>query len=573
MKDFKNLGELLFYLAGNHDNPELLKFKKDGKDVTLGCKEFVELVCFFAIGLRKIGVSNGIRVANYSYQNAIWLIVDLGTILAGGVSVPIFDNISDEHLGYELDHSEAKFIFLDDKENEAAFLRQSKERNLNITQIQVDEVIKLGREEVVNFQVKDLLEEINDDDLATIIYTSGSTGNPKGVMLSHINLVTQIKDTAKCFDIKSDEDVALSFLPMAHIFERMVMLFYLSRGISINFVDDIEKLGVYLKEVKPTMMTTVPRMLEKVFAKINLGIENGGLVKKILGGFALRRALIKDVNKSKGVLDLIYDLLVYKKFRAALGGRMNLLICGGAALSSDLERFYRNIGIELLCGYGLTEASPVLSVNTKENYKFATVGKKFDSVELKISEEGELLARGKNIMMGYLRNSEETRKVIENKWLHTGDLAQIDEEGFVKIIGRKKELFKTSYGKYVGPVPIEQKIMQALGFCLGVVVVAEGRKFVSALIFADFDNLSSIKKKLNLDLADEDFLNSKELESYVLEKIESVNNGLDNWEQIKKFKIIDKKISIETGEITPSMKLKRNVIEKKFNQEIEKFYK
>ncbi|MBL6664680.1 MAG: AMP-binding protein [Rickettsiales bacterium] len=574
MKDFHNLGELVFYIAGNYDNREFLKFKKDGKEIIYSSKEFVELVCFFAVGLKKMGIQKQARLVNYSYQNPIWLIVDLGTILAGGVSVPIFDNISHEHLGYELEHSDAEFIFLDDKKNEEAFLGQVKKRKLHhIRRVGFDEVIQLGQEAIVEFHVKDMLEEIRESDLATIIYTSGSTGNPKGVMLSHKNLVSQIKDTTKCFDIQSDKDVALSFLPMAHIFERMVTLFYLSRGISINFVDDIEKLGVYLKEVRPTIMTTVPRMLEKVFAKINVGIESGSILKKVLGTAALKRALKKDVNKGKGLLDVIFDVLVYRKFRIALGGRIDMLVCGGASLSSDLERFYRNIGVNLLCGYGLTEASPVLSVNSKADYKFATVGKKFDSVELKISDEGELLAKGKNIMIGYLKNEAQTRKVVKDGWLSTGDLVNIDDEGYVKIIGRKKELFKTSYGKYVGPVSIEQKIMQALGFSLGVIVIAEGRKFVSALIFPDFTNLDFVKKKLNVTLDDKNFLHSKELEKYVNNKIDAVNKRLDNWEQIKKFKIIDKIISIDSGEITPSMKLKRNIIEEKFSKEIEEFYK
>ena len=573
MKDFRNLSELVFFLEKNYDNDEFLNYKKDGQWVHYSCEEFADLVFSFAVGLKKFGIQKGQRLVNYSYQNPIWLMVDLGTILAGGVSVPIFENISDEHLGYEVQHCEASYVFLDDKNNEKAFLEQVEIRKLDkIKKINFDEIIELGKKFKKEFKISDFLDDIKEDDLATIIYTSGSTGNPKGVMLSHKNVVSQIKDTIKVFDIKQGQDVALSFLPMAHIFERMVMLFYMSRGISINFVDDISLLGNYLKEIKPTLMTTVPRMLEKVFSKINTGIENGGFVKRFLGKKALKRALSKDVGTKRSFIDIVFDILVYKKFKAALGGRIDMIICGGASLSNDIERFYKNIGINLFCGYGLTESSPVLSVNSKKDYKFSSVGKKFDSVELKISDDGELLAKGDNIMLGYLKDETETARVLKDGWLYTGDLAQIDDNGFVKIVGRKKELFKTSYGKYVGPVPIEQKVMMSLGFCIGVVVIAEARKFVSALIFPDFDNLSSIKNIISSNLSDEELLNSKQLEDYVSEKIDGVNSCFDSWQRIKKFKIIDKKISIENGEITPSMKLKRNIIEEKFSQEIEKFY-
>lgn len=563
MTKFKNLGELVFNVVKHYDNSQFLNYKKDDKWVRYSCDEFVDLVFYFAIGLRKSGFKKGSRLVNYSYQNPIWLIVDLATIVAGGVSVPIFDNISAQHLQYQVEHSKADFIFMDgDKDYDFD----------GVAHVDFEKTIALGRQYGQEFSVSDFLQDIKEDDLATIIYTSGSTGNPKGVMISHKNLVVQVESTMKCFDIVNGRDVALSFLPMAHIFERMVMLFYMSRGISVHFVDDINALGEYLKEVKPTLMTTVPRMLEKVFAKINVGIESGGVFKKLLGIRALKRALAKDSCSNQTWLDRIFDRLVYKKFRLALGGKMDMIICGGAALSEDMERFYRNIGINLLCGYGLTEASPVLSVNSKQNYKFSSVGKTFDCVELQISPEGELLARGDNIMLGYLDNEQETKRVIKDGWLYTGDLATIDEDGFVKITGRKKEMFKTSYGKYVAPVPIEQKIMLALGFCLGVVVIAEAKKFVSALIFPDFDNLSIIKNKLNVKTSDQEFLNGIQLEEYVKHKIDEINKELDSWQQIKKFKIIDQKISIESGEITPSMKLKRQTIEQKFQNQITQLY-
>jgi long-chain acyl-CoA synthetase len=319
-------------------------------------------------------------------------------------------------------------------------------------------------------------------------------------------------------------------------------------------------------------MTSVPRMLEKVFARIKDGIDSASLIKKILGQQALRRALTKHPEHKKKTLDKIFSLLVYKKFHIAMGGNMRMIICGGASLSSDLERFYSNIGINLFCGYGLTESSPVLAANCEAKHKSGTVGTAFASVELKIATDGELLARGPNIMRGYHKKPEKTAEIIIDGWLKTGDLASIDEEGFVKIIGRKKELFKTANGKYVSPVPIEQKLMQVLGFLLGAIVIAESRKFAAVLLFPDFEILKNIKQKFKFLGSDSEFLQSKILYNFVEKNVVSINKNLDHWEQIQKFHIALEPISIESGDITPSMKLKRNVLEEKYKSVIESFY-
>ena len=281
----------------------------------------------------------------------------------------------------------------------------------------------------------------------------------------------------------------------------------------------------------------------------------------------------KNPNEKSKFIDKIYDLLVYKKFRAALGGNMKMIICGGAALSEDLECFYKNIGINLFCGYGLTEASPVLTANCPKNNKFGTVGKAFPSVELKIAEDGELLGRGPNVMRSYHNQAEKTKEIIENGWLKTGDLAQINQDGFVKIIGRKKELFKNANGKYVRPIPIEQKLVQNLGFLIGAIIIAEGRKFTSAILFADFEIIEKFREKFDCKkMSNEEFLNSEILKKFTQNEIDKINNNLDNWEQIKKFSISNLEISIESGDITPSMKLKRNILEEKCKDVINEFY-
>jgi long-chain acyl-CoA synthetase len=556
-KTFLTLSELISFQASNFNNPHALNFKDEGVLRSFSNQEFQEKIFHFACGLREIGLQKGDSLANHSYQNPIWLIVDLGAILAGAVTVPIFENISQEHLEYEISDAQVKFIF--NKKREIEILETKKI-------ISFADLISLGA------NVKEKYDFTSSpQDLATIIYTSGSTGKPKGVELTHDNLISQIKATEQFFPLSRD-DVILSFLPLAHIFERMVMMFYISQGVSIYFADEIKNVGNCLREFHPTLMTSVPRVLEKVFVKIKDGIESANPLKKFLGRKALQRALLKNTKEPKNLCDKIFDLLVYKKFRDALGGNMRMIICGGAALSPDMERFYSNIGINLFCGYGMTESSPVLSTNCPQGYKFGTVGKKFPEIELKISEDGELLARGPNIMRGYHNQPQKTAETIRDGWLATGDLAAIDSEGFIKIIGRKKEIFKNSNGKYISPVPIEQKLVQELGFLLGAIVIAEARQFTSALLFPEFENLQKFKGKFSFSGSDEEFLTSKILQKFVAQKIANINLKLDHWERVQKFHIVTDSISIKSGEVTPSMKLKRSLLEEKYKKEIEEFY-
>jgi long-chain acyl-CoA synthetase len=580
MNDFSTLCDLLVFQASKHSNEKALNYKENGVFKSFSNQEFLEKAFHFACALREIGFKKGQTFANYSYQNPIWLIVDLGAILAGAITVPIFENISKENLFYEIADADVKIIFTDN----ADFVEENfaKEQKLKIISqgfkkentTSFEDLISLGKKasDEKKYSLESFLKECAPGDLATIIYTSGSTGRPKGVELTHQNLVSQIKDSGEFFPLTTN-DVVLSFLPLAHIFERMVMMFYISRGVTVYFADDVKNVGNLLKEVSPTLMTTVPRLLEKVYAKICDGIESSFFIKRKLGQKALKRALEKDVNSPDSFLDKIFDLLVYKKFRKALGGRMQMIICGGAALSLDLQKFYHNIKVTIYCGYGLTETSPVLAVNSFNNNKIGTVGKKFPSVELKIAQDGELLAKGLNVMVGYHKQAQKTAENFVDGWFKTGDLAEIDEEGFVTIKGRKKELFKNANGKYISPTPIEQKLVQELGFLLGAVVIAEGRKFTSALLFPEFDLLKKLKQKFAFDGSDEEFLKSEKLREFVSQKIVQINKDLNHWEEVQKFHIVTQQISIESGEITPSMKLKRNVLEEKYKEVIEKFYR
>lgn len=608
-ENFKNLAELAFWSAKQFDNKEALNYKKNGQWQSFSNYDFLRKAIYFALALKENGFKPGSRLAVYAYQNPIWLIADFGAILAGGVSVPIFHNVSKENLLFQLKDAGVDTVFADfnpdfyeknyfhkDKvlaselprsvKNVICFDFDIKDSKLNIFDFEA--FLQTGKQSLADKGIIDLKELLNEDlkvifkkiglssakkqDLATIVYTSGSTGRPKGVELSHENLTSQVIGAGKCFDFDEGQ-VVLSFLPLAHIFERMVMMLYISKGVSVYFVDDVNNLGVFLKEIRPTAMTVVPRMLEKVFAKIKSNVQSASFLKKKLALAAMNRALSKDVEEQGGLLDSIFDCLVYKKYRDALGGKMEMMICGGAALSGEMERFFRNIGVNLYCGYGLTETSPVLAVNYKGNCKFGTVGKIFEGVELKVAEDGELLARGKNIMLGYHNQKTKTKEVMDGDWFKTGDLAKIDEDGFVVITGRKKELFKTSNGKYVRPIPIEQRLVQDLGFLVGALIIAEGRNFVSAILFPDFELLRSLLVRLKFAGDEVEFLESKNLQDFVKEKIDALNLELDRSEQIFKFVVIKEQISIASGDITPSMKLKRSNLEEKYYDKIEELYK
>jgi long-chain acyl-CoA synthetase len=579
MKNFNNLGELIKFQHQNFNNKNFLNFKENQEWRSFSNQDFYEKIIAFAKGLEKLGLKRGQSLANYSYQNPIWLMVDLGAILAGAITIPIFNNISEDNLFYELIDSDAKFFFTDNEKICAKIKEKFPEIIIigygfkSTLSINLEDLLK-NEESIVdnNIYVEELFAKIKNDDIATIVYTSGSTDRPKGVEISHQALISQIRDSEAFFYLDNLE-VVLSYLPLAHIFERMVMMYYISKGLTIYFVDDIKNLGFFLKEIKPTLMTSVPRALEKVFARINNGIEEAKFFKKIIGKKALERALKKDPLLSKNFIDKIFDKIIYQKFRQAMGGQMRMIICGGSALSQELERFYWNIGVKIYCGYGLTECSPVLATNAPHQHKFTSVGKAFPSVKLKIAKDGELLASGINVMKKYRNNPQKTAETFDGEWFKTGDLARIDEEGFVKIIGRKKEVFKTSNGKFVHPVLLEQKLVQELSFLVGALVIAEGKNFVSALLFVDFDLLKNIKNKLKFDGENNQFFNSTILQNFIAQKIAIINKKLDSWEQIKKFKIIIEPISVESGDITPSLKLKRNVLERKFGLEIEELYR
>lgn len=605
MNQFNNIGEIIAFQKQFNRKDAFNWREKDNKIWhQLSNQDFFNYIFYFAVGLREMGLNQEEKnkVAIFAYQSPIWLIADFGSIIAGAISIPIFNNISSENFNYQINDCKPSYLFIDNIEllnnqefNFDNFKKIILYQSWNNDNIESDFIAKYDNkkphfDKIIFFKDlliqgkksieqkkyiwQSLINQLSIEDLATIIYTSGTTGNPKGVMISHKNLLTQIADTTTFFKL-TEQDKALSFLPLAHIFERMVMTFYLTQNIKIYFAEDIKNIPEILKEIKPTLMTTVPRMLEKVYNKIKASHEGKNLFAKILIKTSLKIANKSFYNKSflNLLLLKIFDILVYRKFRNALGSNMRMIICGGAPLNERIENFYWQIGIKIFCGYGLTESSPVISANCPAFYKLGTVGKKYDSVTIKINQDKELLACGNGITNGYYNNPEATNKLFaETNWLKTGDLAEIDSQGFVKIIGRKKDVFKSSNGKFIHPTLLEQKLLEKINFISDVLIIADNRSFVSALLFVDAIAIGNLQKQIFPNSSIADFINSQLLLEIINNKIKQINQELDHWENIRKFIVINSQLSIEKGEITPSMKIKRKIIEQKYQQEIDNLY-
>lgn len=533
------------------------------------------MVHALASAFNKRGVTQGTCVAIISDSSPFWLTVDYALQRLGAVSVPIFANISSENLTYELKDAKIQYVYIASQEKYDQLQSYLDDMRL----VLVKDIDASGKNiahfrDFVSEDTSYTKPDIKPDDLATIIYTSGSTGMPKGVELSHKNFITQLNDTYVDFKFSPDLK-ALSFLPLAHIFERMVISFYLSSGISIFFADDVKNVANLLKEVKPDTMTVVPRLLDKIYTKMHINASEAKGPKWLIAKAAFYRADTKDPNSSSSFfLDALFAKLVYSKLLEALGGELKYLISGGAPLSMEVYRFFHNIGLPLYQGYGLTETSPVICVNTPSAHKVGTCGKPFSHVEVKLASDSELLVRGESVMLGYHNQPEKTKETIDEEgWLHTGDLASIDEEGYITILSRKKELFKTSTGKYVSAIAIEQKVT-ANKWIDYAVVIADNRPFVSALIFMDEVLLQSYAEEKGLGDSDyEALVKHPRIQKIVSKVIKKVNQDLNHWEKIQKFYIVSEHVSIETGVLTPSMKVSRNKVEQLYHNEIDNFYR
>ena len=572
--NFKTYSELFIHIC-SLENKYFLNYLSNGKYTNISTSDFKNKVICLSLALKDMGIQKSDTVGIFANSSPFWLIFDFAILQVGAISVPIFANISTTNLNFEIKDSAMKFMFIDSQER----LNDIEKENSHLTFIthnfcikepnfyNFDEILVIGKQICDSTGFTSF--EANPDDVFSIIYTSGNTGTPKGVMLSHKNIVTQLHDINKLIDLPKGE-VALSLLPLAHIFERTVMSYYLSRGISIYFVDDVLNVANLMKVVKPTIMTVVPRLLEKIFNKIKAQILEKPFFSRVIASLAFSYALKENLDKSS-ILFKIYDKLVYSKFREIFGSKVEKLVSGGAPLSKEIAIFFVNIGVPVYQGYGMTEFSPVVSTNYPNANKVGSCGKVIPSAKIKITANDELLVRGDSLMLGYLNQEELTKNTIDSDgWLHTGDVAHLDEDGYLFIKSRIKDIFKTSTGEYVNAVEIEQKLSKNR-YIEFAVVISQNRKYTTALLFVDKEKYENAKK-LNKNLTIEEYYNKDDILRNISSHINSVNSGLNKWEKIVKFKILTNDISIETGELTPSMKISRSKIEEKYENIINSMY-
>lgn len=579
---FDTLPALLSYVAESYHKANALNYPCEGSWLSYSHAKFRERVMHLALGLVDLGLRRGETVGVIAPSSPDWIIIDLAIQFAGGITVPIFNKISVESFTHEVTDSGMRILFVGDAEE------MPKAHDHAGSQVHLisfgysgehlffDELAERG-ERLERSQPR-LFEELGDrvrpDDLATIIYTSGSTGLPKGVELTQRALVIQVKDTDARFPRDPESDVCLSLLPLAHVFQRTVSYFHIASGLPIYFAADPKLLSSYLAELHPSILTVVPRVLEKLHTGIVDAVEDYPLLKRRIARAAIRRAESKEIEPApSNPLDAFYRRAVYDRMTAALGGNLRYVICGSSKLDPKLARFFINIGVPIYEGYGLTEAAPVITANGPARRKLGTVGRAFDSVELRLSEAGEILARGPNVMRGYHNLPEATAEAIDPEgWLHTGDLGSLDEEGYLIITGRKKELFKKSTGEYVPPAPIEHAL-EGIPFVEAAVIFADNRVYVTAILFPDLEGLSRFKARHGLEeMRDDEFLRSEFLYARTQELVTEINRHRHHCEWVERFYIADHPATMESGELTPTLKVRRHFIEEKYADVIEQMY-
>lgn len=573
-----------------NDSDKFISTKRNGEWIQTGKKEFKEKVRNFALGLYELGVRKGDRVSIHSENSAEWVICDQAILSLGAANVPIYTTQPGQQIKYILENSGAKVhivsndeLFADTKslmksiENVKAVITifGSKHKKLKT----FESILKMGKkkhEESPNL-FEELKKEINPEDLATLIYTSGTTGDPKGVMLTHNNIGSNL--LASLERVPFDEDVKegeqmLSYLPLSHVFERLITYMYLSLGYPIYYIEDIDEIRDDFSYVKPFFIATVPRLLEKIHTGIKVKGQEMSGVKKQLYYWAINRALDYDPENPPSGLSAIphklADKLVYSKIRELFGGGLLGFISGGAALSPEIFKFFNAVGLYCGQGYGLTETSPVISVTDTDHMRVGSSGTPLTNVEVKIAEDGEILTKGPHVMKGYYNNEEKTKEVMtDDGWFKTGDIGKL-EDNYLFITDRKKSVFKLSTGKYVAPQIIENKLTNS-GYIDQAMVVGYKRKFCSALIVPDFENLKKRLKDKGFSIPDK-INEDQKVRDRIQKEVDRVNKELSPWETVKKFKLLDEAFTIESGELTPTLKIKRSVVKERYQEEIDSMY-
>ena len=588
MISITRLFDFPYYQLENFNISDALVTKQDGKWIKTSTEEYIAKANAISRALVEMGVQKNDKIAIISTNNRTeWNIMDIGILQTGAQTIPIYPTISEVDYEYILNHSESTYCFVSDEE----VLRKVNAIKSNVPTLKEvysfnsiqgckhwSELLELGKDEANQKLVEERKNAVIPSDLATIIYTSGTTGKPKGVMLSHNNIVSNVIHSAPRIPFEKGKSRALSFLPVCHIFERVILYLYQYYGVSIYFGESIDKISDNIKEVKPNVMSAVPRLLEKVYDSIYAkGTQLSGIKKKLFF-WAIDLGLRYEPYGANGAwyeFQLkIARKLIFSKWKEGLGGNLDLMVSGSAALQTRLARVFAAAEIPVMEGYGLTETSPVISVNDVRNFGFrvGTVGKVIDGVTVKIAEDGEILCKGPNVMMGYYKDEKLTSEVMTDDYFHTGDIGEFDADGFLKITDRKKEMFKTSGGKYIAPQPMENKFKES-SLIEQLIVVGENKNYPAALIVPSFDGLREYCKHKDIPYtSDEEMIQKPDILEKYQREIDQLNKYFGKWEQIKRFKLLPKPWGIETGEMTPTMKLKRKVIHSKFEKEIEGLY-
>lgn len=595
--NFKTIPEMFDKVTKKYgDQKTYLKRKVKGTYQDISYKEVREITENFALGLASLGVRREDKVAIISENRPEWYYSDFAILSLGAIDVPIYPISTADTVEYILNNSESVGIIVSSKfqlnkvlkvKNKCKKLKFIISLNNDDAEgekdvYKFDEVIEKGKlfKQSNSSYFQEKIDLVMENSLCTIIYTSGTTGEPKGVMLTHKNLLSNVIASASVVEI-NDKDIFLSFLPLSHVFERMAG-YYLATGCgaTIAFAEGIEKISTNLGEIKPTVMAAVPRLFERIYSKIVRKIEKEPEKKQKIFSWAIETGKQYAELKRNGesiplglsVKRKLADKLVFQKLRAATGGNLRFFISGGAALARELGVFFEAVGILVLEGYGLTESSPVITVNRPNDYKFGSVGKPIPGVEVKIAKDGEILAYGPNIMQGYFKKKKETNEVITDGWLHTGDIGVFDAEGFLIITDRKKSLFKTSGGKYIAPTPIENMFLGSK-YIDQFIIIGDKRMFVSALVVPDFEALKEYADANRISYnKPEELIELKQINELIEKDFTKFQKNLANYERIRKFTLLSKPFTIEDGEMTPSLKLKRKVIEERYRDLIEGMY-
>ena len=592
----QTIAELFEQAADKFRRPDALNYKRAGAWQRISSEEMLDRAQAIAAGLYDLGLRKGEKAAILAANSPEWTLTDAGCQFAGVVDVPIYTTLAPASVKYILKDSSAKILFVDTNEAheriaeiipECPSLEMLVFFDSSVTgipgAISLTDLEDRGRAAMSEFKegfADGLRKSVGADDIATLIYTSGTTGEPKGVMLTHNNIISNVIDAGEKYTF-STGDCPLSVLPLSHVFERSAMYLYILNGMAVHYAESVDKVPENLAEVRPTIFVGVPRIFEKVYAKAKLKAAQGGRVQEKVFDWAIEVAKKFALKVEKGerpglalaTRHAVADRLVYRKFREFFGGRLRACITGGAALPDEIYLIFTGSGVPIMQGYGLTETSPVITSNNPEAARLGTVGRPIRNMKVRTAPDGEIEALGPGVMLGYYNKDEATREVFtDDGWFRTGDIGEIDADGFLRITDRKKELFKTSGGKYIAPSPIEQ-LIRSSRFVNQAVLVGNERKFAAALIVPNFEMLDSYAKHKGFEpRTPEEYCHDPRIIGLFERQVASATKGLAKFETVKKIALLESEFTVEGGELTPTMKLKRRVIDEKYKAVIDAIY-